>query len=73
MSAALPQGFQLPAGNVLDKAARLLLDHAQSLADSVSIAGVPDWEHEPEAKASYDELVGTAEELKGVLAPILVL
>jgi hypothetical protein len=73
MSASLPQGFQLPACNVLDKAARLLLDHAQSLADSVSIAGVPDWEHEPEAKASYDELVGTAEELKGVLAPILVL
>ena len=69
MSAALPQGVQLPAGNVLDKAARLLLDHA----DSVSIAGVPNWQHEPKAKASYDELVGTAEELKGVLAPILVL
>lgn len=62
-----------PSVDAIDHAANLLLVHAKSLADSVCISGIPDWQNEPDAKNAYDELVDAANALRVVGARILVI
>lgn len=41
-------------------AARLLREAAEEYKSGISVAGVPDWEGEPETKAAYDEHMAAA-------------